>query len=205
MAKKRSELDHYSLQAKKEGYPARSVYKLKELQERHQIIKRGDTLLDAGCSPGSWLLYASTLVKKEGRVIGVDQNAHHLNPLPSNATFLLSDLFSEDLESKLSDFLPLDVFLSDAAPKTTGNRTVDTARSEALVELLIACALKWLKPGGNFVSKIFQGGGEGAIKRSLQESFEEVKMVRPKSVRKESFEIYLVAKNYREDKKISDK
>ncbi|RPJ12297.1 MAG: RlmE family RNA methyltransferase, partial [Desulfobacteraceae bacterium] len=120
--------DHYSRQAKKDNYPARSVYKLQEIQSRNKIIKKGDRVLDLGCSPGSWLLYASVLAGEKGSVTGLDIKPVTVD-IPPNAGIYICDILSIDdamLSSIGDDF---NVVISDMAPATTGNKSVDAARS----------------------------------------------------------------------------
>ncbi len=196
MAKARSyeAPDHYSQQAKKEGYPARSVYKLKEIDEKFGLFFKGANVLDVGCVPGSWSLYACKAVAPAGKVVGIDIASMSKEYYASNFHFFQYDVFSSELETQLKAYLPLDILMSDAAPKTTGNKTVDSARSAGLVENISDLALKWVKPQGHFICKLFQGGGiEKDQQNLLQNYFAKVRFFKPKAVRKESFETYLIA------------
>ncbi|WP_455382971.1 RlmE family RNA methyltransferase [Salinispira pacifica] len=188
---KRDTPDHYTQRAHREGYPARSVYKLKEAQERFGLLRAGDVVLDVGAAPGSWSAYAAKVVGR-GRVAAVDLNALNLAAQPDNLQFLQGDIFSEEVQVWLAERGPFDVVLSDAAPSTTGNRTVDTARSSALVDAVLDLALKQLKPGGNLMVKIFQGGEEQSYLARFRTLFSTAKPFKPKSSRKESFETFLV-------------
>jgi 23S rRNA (uridine2552-2'-O)-methyltransferase len=118
--------DHYSERAKKERYPARSVFKLKEAQKKFRLIKNGDRVLDLGCSPGSWLLYAAELTGKRGKVVGIDLKAVRIT-LPPQAKALTADILTIDRawldEQKLGD--RFNVVLSDMAPATTGRKGLD--------------------------------------------------------------------------------
>jgi 23S rRNA (uridine2552-2'-O)-methyltransferase len=156
MAKGRDKPDFYSQKAKKEGYPARSVYKLQEIQDKFQLFKKAKKVLDVGCSPGSWSLWV--LRKHPGLVslMGVDLKAVTLKPHPKGR-FLVGDVFSPDIQIQLNSAGPFDVIISDAAPNTTGNRTVDAGRSFSLCWEIIDLGQKLLAPGGNFAIKVFQG------------------------------------------------
>jgi 23S rRNA (uridine2552-2'-O)-methyltransferase len=194
MAKGRDKPDFYAQKAKKEGYPARSVYKLQEIQDKFQLFKKGRKVLDVGCSPGSWSLWV--LRKHSGleSLVGVDLKPVTLQPHPKGQ-FLVGDVFSPQIQSQLTSAGPFDVIISDAAPNTTGNRTVDAGRSFSLCWEIIGLAESLLAAGGNFAIKVFQGGDEKELADRLKELFEEVKAFKPKSVRKDSFETYLVGRS----------
>ncbi|MBC2695614.1 MAG: RlmE family RNA methyltransferase [Desulfobacteraceae bacterium] len=183
--------DHYSIQAKKENFPARSVYKLKEIQQKYNLIKKGYRVLDLGCSPGSWLIYAAELTGKKGWVIGVD-----LKPLsvkiPSNAKVYTADIFSIDDEFYELTGKKFNVILSDMAPATTGNKSVDAARSFNLCEAALLISQKTLMPGGSFVCKIFQGEDFNKFSDSVKAGFKKSRIFKPKSSRKASKEIYII-------------
>jgi 23S rRNA (uridine2552-2'-O)-methyltransferase len=183
--------DHYTRRAHKEGYPARSVYKLQEAQDRFGLLRPGDVVLDVGAAPGSWSAYACQIVKG-GRVAAVDLNPLNLTTTPPNLEFRQGDIFSDEVQRWLAERGPFDAILSDAAPSTTGNRTVDTARSSALVEAVLALADTHLKAGGNLIVKVFQGGDEQAHLAQFRAIFDTAKPFKPKSSRKESFETFLV-------------
>ena len=137
---RRDKADSYTLRAHKEGYPARSVYKLEEIQAQFKIIKSGDTLLDVGAAPGSWTLYThNKLIKGKGTIIAVDLNPLSLNPVPYTVTTYIGDAFSTEIREKLVLHGPYDAIISDAAPMTTGNRSVDTSRTVASRKCLGAC------------------------------------------------------------------
>ena len=184
--------DHYTRQARKERYPARSVFKLRELQQRLNIVRRGDVVLDLGCAPGSWTMQAAELTGPSGRVIGID-----LTPvtvaLPPHAEARVEDVFVL-VENPAGLGRSFDVVLSDMAPATTGSRGVDAARSFALCEAALAIALRVLRPGGNFVCKIFQGEDFKAFTEAVKAGFTELKIFKPQSCRKASKEIYLIGK-----------
>ena len=194
MAKtRRDKADFYTKQAHREGYPARSIYKLEEIQANNNIIKPGDKVLDVGAAPGSWTLYThNKLIKKQGSIVAVDLNPLNLNPIPPTVTFFQGDAFSKEIRAKLIELGPYDAIISDAAPMTIGNRSVDTSRSENLAEQVLILAMEQLKTHGNLVIKIFQGGGQQEILKQMRTLFTKAKTTKPKACRKDSFEIFLI-------------
>ncbi len=190
---RRDKADSYTQRAHREGYPARSVYKLEEINASHRIIKPGDSVLDVGAAPGSWTLYTHReLIRGKGRIVAVDLNPLNLDPVPATVTAFVGDAFSKDIRKRLTDLGPYDAIISDAAPMTTGNRTVDTSRSEALAENVVLLADEQLRTGGNLVIKIFQGGGQEEILKKLRAMFKKAKAFKPKASRDDSFEIFLI-------------
>ncbi len=190
---RRDKADSYTQRAHKEGYPARSVYKLEEINSSHRIIKPGDSVLDVGAAPGSWTLYTHReLIKGKGSIVAVDLNPLNLDPVPPTVTAFVGDAFSREIRKRLTDLGPYDAIISDAAPMTTGNRTVDTSRSEALAENVVLLAEEQLKAGGNLVIKIFQGGGQEEILKKMRTLFKKAKAFKPKASRDDSFEIFLI-------------
>ncbi len=190
------EQDHYTKRALREGYPARSVYKLEEMNDRFAIVRKGARVLDIGASPGSFSMYA---LKKAGAksVVAVDLKPE-ISSLPEDRfTFLQGDAFRDPFVSQIRDLGPYDCVLSDAAPSTTGNRTVDTARSFNLAEQAVNLAADVLAPSGNLLVKVFQSGDERELLDVLKKSFETAKMIKPKASRKDSFEVFLVAIGYK--------
>ena len=190
--------DHYSERAKKERYPARSVFKLKEAQKKFRLIKKGDRVLDLGCSPGSWLLYAAEQTGKSGRVLGIDLKAIRIK-LPSQADTLTADILTIDRawfdKQKLGD--RFNVVLSDMAPSTTGNKGLDAARSFQLCQAALNIADMVLKPGGSFICKIFQGEEFKEFSDIVRNRFKRHKIFKPSSSRKESKEIFIVGMGFK--------
>ena len=188
-------VDHYALKAKKEHFPARSVYKLKEIQQKYKIIKKGDRVLDLGCSPGSWLLYAADLAGKRGEVVGVDLKplSNEISmKLPSNARMYVGDVLS--VSDELSKLIGknYNVVISDMAPATTGSKSVDAARSFELCRAALAIAQDVLTPGGAFICKIFQGEDFKIFLDLVKTGFNKQKIFKPESSRKASKEIYII-------------
>jgi 23S rRNA (uridine2552-2'-O)-methyltransferase len=180
--------DHYSQQAKKNRYPARSVYKLEEIQKKHRPIKKGDKVLDLGCAPGSWLLYAAKLTGPRGRVIGVDLKPVSIQ-VSSQIKIITADVFALDTAILGKDF---NVVLSDMAPATTGHKAVDAARSYNLCEAALKVAQNILLPSGSFVCKILQGPDFNFLLDDVRAGFKRLKIFKPQSSRKASKEIYII-------------
>lgn len=197
---RRDKADSYTLRAHREGYPARSVYKLQEIQETCRIIRPGDSVLDVGAAPGSWTLYVHRrLIKGQGRIVAVDLNPLGLNPVPPTVTSFTGDAFSREIRAQLTALGPYDAIISDAAPMTTGNRSVDTSRSEYLAQQVMLLADEQLKVHGNLVIKIFQGGGQQAILAQMRQKYAKARTLKPKACRSDSFETYLIGLDKKEN------
>jgi len=189
--------DHYSEQAKKERYPARSVYKLKQAQRKFRLIRKDDQVLDLGCSPGSWLLYAAELTGKHGKVLGIDLKPVTIK-IPSQAETLKADILTIDLAWIENEDLAnrFNVVLSDMAPATTGNKMIDAERSYQLCQAALNIAQMVLRPDGSFICKIFQGEEFKKFSDSVRSRFKNHKIFKPQSSRKESKEIYIIGMNF---------
>ncbi|MBT7697866.1 MAG: RlmE family RNA methyltransferase [Desulfobacterales bacterium] len=185
--------DHLSRKARAENYPARSVYKLEEIQNRFKIIRPGDRVLDLGCAPGSWLLYSGKKVGNKGTVLGIDLKSVDIR-LPDHVRAIRKDIRDIEAELAFNEESRFNVILSDMAPDTTGRKDVDAARSYDLCCLALDIAEKYLLKGGHFVCKIFQGDDFSKFRENVKESFKESKNFRPNSCRKNSKEIYIIAK-----------
>lgn len=183
--------DHYTRQARKDKYPARSVYKLKEIQQKNRIIRKGDAVLDLGCAPGSWLKYAAEVVGPTGRVVGIDLKPVTID-LPEQVEVLTGDIYEMLAALKEDAGSGYNVVLSDMAPATTGNKHVDAARSMGLCEAALYVAKDVLRPGGRFVCKIFQGPDFQAFLAEVRQSFKKYKIFKPQSSRKASREIFII-------------
>jgi len=177
--------------AKKEGWAARSVYKLQELDRRLKLLKPGQKVVDVGCHPGSWLQYIARKVGKRGLVVGVDLKPPRVD-LPDWARFVQADA-TELAPAELLALAPAyDLVLSDAAPPTTGIKDADQARSAVLVEEVIALAAGVLAPGGGLVAKVYQGRDTDALLADLKRRFGQAKAIRPQATTAGSREIFLV-------------
>lgn len=185
--------DHYTRKARETGYPARSVFKLEEIQKRFAVLRRGGRVLDLGAAPGSWSQYAVTAWA--GVVTAVD--LQDLDPAVSRQggarlAFVKYDLFDPGLAEVLRGRAPFDTVLSDAAPSTTGARVADVARSAALAERAIELADLLLAESGNLVVKILQGGEEKRLLDLLRGGFAKARAFKPPASRKASTETYLI-------------
>lgn len=185
--------DRFTVQAKEEGYAARSVFKLKEIQQRLRILKPGQRVVDLGCSPGSWLAYVAEIVGRTGTVVGVDLTVPNVAP----GTILVKSVLEvapEELLAALGG--RADVLLSDMAPLTTGDTSGDHFAQIELASHARDLALAVLAPGGAFVCKVFDGADAHAFVQSLRPHFAETKRVRPEAVRQNSREFFVVSTGY---------
>ncbi|MBU1045914.1 RlmE family RNA methyltransferase [Patescibacteria group bacterium] len=191
---KNTRQDFYFKKAKEENYPARSVYKLQEIDKKYRLIKRGDLVLDIGCAPGSWMIYLSGKIGKKGRVTGVDVVDLKIS-LKDNMKFIKGDI--RELVGSFSE--RFDAIVSDAAPGTSGIHFVDTAKSLELAKTALDIAKQSLKARGIFVCKTFEGEGTEEFLKEIKRLFNFVKSYRPSAVRKYSREFYLIAKIFKNE------
>ncbi len=192
--------DYYYKKAKKDKYPARSVYKLEEALNKHKFIKRGDSVLDLGCFPGSWSLYASEIVGEKGIVVGVDLQAAENSPRAGGAEiiWMQQDIMEEELITRVRKIRPaFRVLISDMAPRTSGNKWADHQRSMRLVRQTLLLAEELLLPKGNYYCKAFQGEDFPAFVEEVKQLFKKVKVVKPKSSRVESREVFVLGMEFK--------
>jgi len=193
----RQEKDPYVQKARKEGWRSRAVFKLEEIDRREKLLRPGMLCVDLGSAPGSWSQFLTERLKGRARILAVD--LLDMDALPS-VEFLQGD-FTE--AAVLADLLArlgqerADLVLSDMAPNISGTKVVDQPRSIYLAELALDLARQVLKPGGDFVCKLFQGEGTDAFIADVRRSFGKVRIMKPRASRAGSSEIYLVARNYR--------
>ncbi|HWP68132.1 MAG TPA: RlmE family RNA methyltransferase, partial [Rectinemataceae bacterium] len=201
--------DFWALKARKEGYPARSVYKLEEIAAKFGLLKKGSgrspssggspgpagkaapgvapsqapcpTILDIGAAPGSWSLWLLRALGGRGRLVAVDIQDLGISPEAANFTFIKGSIFDEAIRTRLREAGPYTLVVSDAAPSTTGNRLVDQARSEDLVEAVMGLGLEVLAPGGSLVMKIFQSGEEKRLITELKKRFDQARGFKPEA------------------------
>ncbi len=195
--------DFYYKKAKKDKYPARSVYKLEEALNKHKFIRRGDSVLDLGCCPGSWSLYASEVVGEKGIVVGVDLQEVDLSPRSggSEIVWIRQNIMKPELIVEVRKIRPaFKVLISDLAPRTTGNRWTDHQQSMNLVRQTLELASELLLPNGNFYCKAFQGEDFPEFVKKMEEQFNKVKTIKPKSSRVESREVFVIGMGFRRKK-----
>ena len=187
--------DRFTVAAKKAGFPARSVFKLEEIDRRVRIFRPGMKVLDLGAAPGSWLLYAAQKVGASGKVLAVDLKPLTL-ALPANVVFNVGDALTLENEA-LAAFAPYDVVLSDMAPSTTGVRFSDQARSHELFMRALDVAAALLRPGGTFVGKIFMGEDLPSARAKVRELFQKERLIRPEGTRSQSYELFVIGEGRR--------
>ena len=192
--------DYYFRKAKQENYPARSVYKLAEVQQKYGFLKKGQRVLDLGCHPGSWSLYAAAQLGPSGVVVGIDRQQTEKAPQKGHAEihWLCYDVLDDELAAILKRKWPgFHVILSDMAPRTTGNPCADHLRSMRLVERVLELAAPLLHRNGTLYVKAFDGEDFPAMVSNARSQFRKVKAVKPRSSRRESREIFLLGQGYR--------
>ncbi|WP_063670651.1 23S rRNA (uridine(2552)-2'-O)-methyltransferase RlmE [Dyella thiooxydans] len=185
--------DVYVKKAQAEGVRSRAVYKLEELIERDHLLKPGISVVDLGAAPGGWSQLVRQRLGDTGRVVALD-----ILPMQGIAgvEFLQGDFREADVLSQLEAMLDgkkLDLVLSDMAPNMSGVALADQIRSMDLAELALDFSRQWLKPGGSFLIKLFQGTGFDDYLRSLRADFSRVTMRKPKASRARSREVYALA------------
>ena len=189
--------DHYARRARAQGYAARSVYKLEEIQRRFHVLSRGAATLDLGAAPGSWTQFV--LERFGGPVCAVDLQP--MSPVAAGAASKLqADLFAAETVAWIEERGPFQVVLSDAAPSTTGSRTLDSSASAELVGQALAIADRVLAPGGNLVAKLLQGGQEQQLLQEMRRRFGRVKGFKPEASRKASSEVFLIGLGFDQKK-----
>jgi len=205
--------DHWQLKARNEGYPARSVYKLKEIDEKFSLIKPSHRALDIGAAPGSWSLYVLRKMSNQGTCpVKGFLAAADLSPISrefdhdpknkglfdsGNFFFIQGDVTTPEVRDTLLSKGLYNVIISDAAPNTTGSHLIDSARSLELVETVVGYAETALSPGGNLAVKIFQGSGADAVLKRLKTLFTTAKSFKPEACRGESVETYYVGLGFK--------
>ena len=185
--------DFYYKKAKKENYKARSVFKLEEAQNKFKFLKPSDTILDIGCSPGSFSQYMLNKIIKSGLVVGVDilpNNLHH-----QKFKFILGDIKEMNLET--FDNIMFDVVVSDAMPNTTSDKETNHFRSMSLVRSIFNLTKDVLKENGHFFFKVFDGKDLQDFRKELNDYFSSVNIFKPKTSRDESREVFIFAKEFK--------
>ncbi len=189
--------DRYYKMAKERGYRARSAYKLKDMESRFRLIKPGDTVIDLGAAPGGWTQVAKELAGDRGMVISVD--LQRISGI-EGVIAIESDITDHEATiNAISSVLThaADVVLSDAAPKLSGNRAYDHYRSFVLSNSALHIAKAFLKPGGNFVAKIFQSEYYNAFYNAVKAIFHDTRAYTPESSRKRSAEVFVIGRGFK--------
>jgi len=189
--------DPFVKQAQKDGYRSRSAYKLIELNEKDKLIRPGMRIMDLGSAPGGWSQVAGRLAGAKGRVLATD-----ILPMDElkNVDFIQGDFTDEAIVQRVLDWLAgakFDLIISDIAPNISGIESADQGRSIYFLELALDTVCKTLKPGATFVAKMFQGSGSDEYLKELRKHFAKVSIRKPEASRKESREVYLVAKGFK--------
>jgi 23S rRNA (uridine2552-2'-O)-methyltransferase len=189
--------DSYVKRAQAEGWRSRAVFKLEEIQQSDRLLHPGMTVVDLGAAPGGWSQYAAKLLAGKGRVIALD-----ILEMPGLAgvEFIQGDFNDEAVLQRLFELVgpaKVDLVMSDIAPNMMGIADVDHDRTMQLVELAVDFACRTLRPGGDFLAKVFQGSGFQPLLGGLRQHFESVKLRKPKASRARSAEVYVLARGYR--------
>lgn len=195
---KRQINDPYVEKAKKEGYRGRAAYKLVEMNEKLDILKKGQVIVDLGAAPGGWCQVAT---EKGAKVVALD--LLEMDEL-TDVDFIQMDFMDDDAPERLKDMIRAynddglaDCVLSDMAPNTTGHKQTDHLRIMAVVEAAYWFAKEVLKPEGAFIAKVFQGGAQNTLLSEMKRDFKTVKHMKPPASRKESSEQYLIATGFK--------
>ena len=207
--------DRFFQKAKKEQFVARSIYKLEEIDRRHHLFSKGDRVVDLGAAPGSWLQYVANAIGKKGCVVGYDIEPVSVGA--PNAESFVADIASLDPERVRRDVAVLiarvkgkeppegplppsflvDGVISDMAPKLTGIRDADQAKSVELARKAFHLAVEIVKPEGYFVAKLFQGRDTDDLVKEVKDAFKDVRLLKPEATREGSREVFLIARERR--------
>ncbi|ABA72514.1 MULTISPECIES: 23S rRNA (uridine(2552)-2'-O)-methyltransferase RlmE [Pseudomonas] len=194
---KRHVNDPYVKQAQKDGYRSRASYKLLEIQEKYKLIRPGMNVVDLGAAPGGWSQVTSRLIGGQGRLIASD--ILEMDSIP-DVTFIQGDFTEDAVLAQILEAVgnsQVDLVISDMAPNMSGTPEVDMPKAMFLCELALDLAERILKPGGNFVIKIFQGEGFDTYLKDARKKFDKIQMIKPDSSRGSSREQYMLAWGYR--------
>jgi len=184
--------DHWVKEAQRQGWRSRAAFKLLQLQEKDNLMRAGDLVIDLGSAPGSWSQVASKVVGKSGVVVASD--LLEMRPLP-DVTFIQGDFTEDSLRGEIALLLDkrrADVLLSDMAPNMSGNKIIDQGRHYYLVQLALTMATDWLRTGGSMAVKVFRGDGFDECLTAMSPLFREVHIRKPAASRGRSDEIFLV-------------
>ena len=192
----RQNRDKFVRQARESGLRARSVYKLEQIDKKFRLIKPGSKIVDLGSTPGSWCQYAVSRVTSAGKVVGVDLLTMKVI---EGVQFIHGDFTDQEIHHSITDCFEgsrIDLVLSDMAPNITGIRITDQANAERLQNAVLAFCLKALNQGGSVLTKLFEGETVSALRKTYNQYFDQVQMIKPDASRSESREIYLLARKF---------
>ena len=192
----RQNRDVFVRQARTQGFRARSVFKLEQIDSKYHLIKPDTRIVDLGCAPGSWSQYAASRISSANRIVGVD-----LLPMEKleKVQFIQGDFTDPVIQHKISQYFPdsgIDLVLSDMAPNITGIRITDQANAEQLHFAILGFCRVTLNRGGNLVTKMFEGEISNSIRKQFKTCFDGVQTVKPAASRSQSREVYLVARGF---------
>ena len=189
--------DPYVKMAQKDGYRSRASYKLLEIQEKDRILRPGITVVDLGAAPGGWSQVTSRVIGDKGRLIASD--ILEMDSIP-DVTFIKGDFTDDAVFAQILEAIgdhPVDLVISDMAPNMSGTPEVDMPKAMFLCELALDLATRVLKPGGDFLIKIFQGEGFDVYLKDARKKFDKVQMLKPDSSRDRSREQYMLGRGYK--------
>ncbi len=183
--------DEFVLKSKKEGFRSRSSYKLIQINEKFNFLNSSKNILDLGCAPGGWLQVSKKFSSVETKILGIDKI--DIETIPG-ICFYKGDIFKDEVVNYVKTFFnqKIDLIMSDMSPNSTGNKKVDHLRILSLVERVVDISNQLLQKDGFIVIKIFQGGMQGDLMKSMKDSLKNIKNFKPKASRKESPEMYLI-------------
>ena len=191
--------DPYVQQAQLKGYRSRAAFKLLEIEQKYKILKPGQIIVDLGAAPGGWsqiILEKFPAVRSQGRIFAID--LLEIEPM-AGVDIFTGDFLDSQIQQQFRAHVPqgVDLVMSDMAASTTGHANTDHIRTIALAEAAYSFAYDFLKLGGTFVTKVFQGGADASLLADLKKSFKSVKHFKPPASRKESAEMYVIAQGFR--------
>ncbi len=187
--------DHFYKEAKRTGHRSRASFKLMQINKRFKLFKKGNRVVDLGAAPGGWSQVAKELVGEKGTVVAVD--LVRIEPI-EGVIFIQGDMTAKTTREKVLEEMDVaDIVISDMSPKLSGNYSMDQARSAYLVEHALDFAIMVLRPGGNFVTKIFEGEDFPDLLKEIRDRFNNVKVFSPEASRKSSSEVYIVARGFK--------
>jgi 23S rRNA (uridine2552-2'-O)-methyltransferase len=191
--------EYFYKEAKRDGYRSRSAFKLKQIQKKYRLLKKGNIVIDLGAAPGGWSQVAKEIVGDDGLVLGIDLSP--IKPI-KGVTFLKGDITKESSLQELIKSMKekkADAVISDMSPNISGNYSVDHARSIFLCKQALITATTFLKSSGNFLCKVFDGEELPRFLNDMKNSFGLVKKFSPPASRKSSSEIYVIAKSFKKN------